>query len=346
MGKIPKAWDKNIDARGLITQSDPSQDGGDTMQRVGMVKLGSTILRSLNIPTQWYPYFDDEDWHKALNWLEHERYKGLWRRHGDWSKWFGRFKTHGTRDQLRPMIAALGATRSTKRLWHTFFRHLTRRALLFAEGNRKNHQYADREEMTIKNPNGTWNGDKWRFPDPTGPQIWASYIRGFLNCLGKDFISMLDNCFVWLMMFDILKMTDFFPDHLHWMIFLSPLVILSILDLQTLGSSILITFKKANRSTYVGDMNHLCDLSWAVFCYPTFTIQLARFIYLFRPLAAVPKSGSLWDKKFGPQTALDYYFRPENYGPPMNHLWKHVVDWLYPADSVWGILRKKVEKAR
>ena len=185
MGFIGTSWKNNIDEWGLIVQSDPSKDGGDTMQRMGMIKFALSLLEAVNkMPTKNYLYQSDIQWHKALNWLEHERYKGLWRRHPDWKRWFSTFKTHETRDQKRPIVAALGMTKSLKRLWQTFWRHLTRRGLLFAEGNRKNHQMSDR--MAYEASGGSnWNGDRWRWPDPTGLQFWASYILGFINCFGR-----------------------------------------------------------------------------------------------------------------------------------------------------------------
>lgn len=331
---LREEWKDYIDDYGLIVQhlKRTKGEGGDTLQRVCMMKIAIEIIRKKK-PTydlRGFPYEIDSDFQMALNWLEHERRKGQYRRHPDWKMWYSRWGTHCTRDQARPLVPALGITKSYDRLFDFFFRHLTRRALLWMDANRKNHQWEDRAEHE-HNTDGAWNGDKWRWPDPTGPQFWASYFRAFFY--EKEYI-------VALVELSILPI--FWNYQLDWKwIFILPSVILNVLDIHTLVASVQNACSKKT-----GEINHIVDLAWANMSYPTLVSFLAKLVYCFKRRTPVPapKNGAMLDENFGPQMVLNHYFRPENDGGPMNQIWKHVIDWMYPRKGLWGKMREWAEK--
>lgn len=149
---------------------------------------------------------------------------------------------------------------------------------------------------TNNKPNDVPSSDPaWKMPDITFFSVWALYIRSFHDCKNK------------------------------YMKFLQPL--LWIFDLEILINSTIITIKgHFNTEDTSDDLNHIITLLYALIVLPTPTAKLAKFIYKFRPKTLPPACG--YQSDFGPQTALDYYFREENGGSPMNELYRPILEKL------------------
>jgi hypothetical protein len=143
-------------------------------------------------------------------------------------------------------------------------------------------------------PNGVPSSDPtWKIPDLTLFSVWALYIRSFNRCRNK------------------------------YMKYLTPL--LWVFDSAILVNSIIITIRgDLNPEETSDDLNHIITLLYALTNMPTPIAKLAKFIYKFRPKTLPPACG--YQSDFGPQTALDYYFREESGAPPMNELYRSFLE--------------------
>lgn len=106
---------------------------------------------------------------------------GIYVRAPDPIKWWGRTDVM-SRDQIKPLIVAMGFFRDTERL------------------NRLLKQFLKRF-MFCQNTRGNWDDEKKKIPDFAGPDVWANFIRSYdswflypllllcdLHLLGNSFI--------------------------------------------------------------------------------------------------------------------------------------------------------------
>ncbi len=170
-----------VDEYNLITQL--NKDGGDTTRNEGMWIMALNILGLKTDPIR-----DDlpiEIVYAEAN--EQLESGGKWRRHPGpkWYKDWLRF----TRDQLITTIIKIGLMKDYKTLFRTWFHHMfgffkykgfyIPRMGLWMTNTKNNFVYSTFDEHVKKStPDVPWDyEDKW--PDFTGPEIWALYVRAF-----------------------------------------------------------------------------------------------------------------------------------------------------------------------
>lgn len=144
-------------------------DGGDSCHRVGMY----FTLLGLMGPTQngKYPFSTHDHFCKMFS--KHHVAPGIFVRHpnADWdaSDW-----DRMSRDQLHPMIMAAGLWKKAQ-LKAITKGHL-KRGFVFTNNTRRNgankRNHGIMEAGEVRNYN-------WKIPDPTGPEIWAIFIRAW-----------------------------------------------------------------------------------------------------------------------------------------------------------------------
>lgn len=169
-----KSWQDFFDSYGVITQhKDLGGDGGDSMQRTCSYSYLASILRGLGRRYERSNYLDVIG---QVN--QFTITKGQYRRHPDKHMWYSREGI--SRDQLIPFIMVLGEYGLGLSLKDLFVSHL-KRGLLFASNTFHNWQFVDRAEHELKSKHNSrpWNGNAWKLPDITGPDIWGLYIRAF-----------------------------------------------------------------------------------------------------------------------------------------------------------------------
>lgn len=159
--KINFLFASNLDSWHLITKN---LDGGDTCSR------HFTALYCL-------PHTPDEADH-ALNLLQ---VNGIPRRHPDESKWYHRTNTT-SRDQLIPYLCFVARPKASVR---PHFVELVaqhrKRLFMFTWNTKRNFRYPTLEEHQIKStPDVKWDYED-KTPDFCGPNVWAVYLRGFLQ---------------------------------------------------------------------------------------------------------------------------------------------------------------------
>ena len=154
-----------LDKWGMILAG-PAHDGGDTAANMGTYYFCHAVMpeHAINWPRSTKVY-----WEIALFSLQRDGL-GKFIRHPDRDKWYSNTKTF-SRDQLIPMLCAMGMYQNKKELKAFIWDHL-KRGLLFMPNTKRNWAY----------PPGhpEWRHDKpWddKAPDPTGPEIWAMLIR-------------------------------------------------------------------------------------------------------------------------------------------------------------------------
>lgn len=177
-------------------------------------------------------------------------------RHPDASKWYSE-PNRLSRDQLKPLLNFLCIPKLNK-AYRPYKKHLmvshAKRGFLFAWNTRKNFQYPTAEEHAQKStPDVKWDY-KWKMPDLTGPEIWATYIRSF-PLIAK----------------------------ILW-----PLLL--ILDLELLLSSVFIRLANLFGKDTADQRNHILAVHFANKYTPTVTSYAARKLYGRRiPEAAMKK---------------------------------------------------------
>lgn len=167
-------------------------------------------------------------------------------RHPNRSKWYG-MPNRFTRDQMIPLLCAFIQCRHKSHgLWidcHqeavTLFKMHKAKWFLRAWNLYVNARYDTKEEQQIKDPGTIWVEPHNR-PDVTGPEIWSLWIRLWRHDM---------------------------PWHRRWIAW----IILNILDLETLGGSIVWMFKsKSNRVT----RNHMLVTITSRKFWPTITSRI------------------------------------------------------------------------
>ena len=157
-----KFWAPYQDYNGLVIQN--NGDGGDSLNRSAAV----WTLLFWNGTTQATE--------KQLSALACTT-KGKYRRNNHPFKWYSDCN-RTSRDQLIPLLIYFGSTNKSDQLKAMFIDHC-KRALLFAYNTRRNFQYPTLEQhLRYSTPDVKWDYS-WKFPDLTGPEFWALYIRGF-----------------------------------------------------------------------------------------------------------------------------------------------------------------------
>ncbi len=104
--------------------------------------------------------------------------------------------------------------------------------------------------------------------------------------------------------------------------------VLMVVDLPLIANSMIRVIVSHIKPDNVGDdLNHILDLICCRVCMPTPSSWIARLIYRYgRGRAGVNRKSRL--KGFGPQTALDHYFRSDN-APPINEIYEPILKrWL------------------
>lgn len=155
-----------------------------------------------------------------------------YRRHPDPAEWYSdpdRF----SRDQMRPLMYFLNLPlKSSIVRWHCanlWLLHM-RHGFLFTWNTRRNGVYKDPVYHAKRKPHKAWDY-RWKMPDFTGPESWATWLRGAVN-----------HCETWYQkaLFSILL----YP-------------VLCILDLQILGTAFFrrVDFEKAKESGSLWESN-------------------------------------------------------------------------------------------
>lgn len=282
-----------IDKFGMYSQSPPQRDGGDSAQREGMVMAGaewggvsSSIVRTAYI-------------HATLPQL---MAYGNGRRHPDPTKWYSDWDRF-SRDQAISLLIGMFMAGAYLQAFKFFLRHCTR-GLLFMTNTRRNFMYPTLEEHLQKaTPDVVWDYS-WKLPDLTGPEFWSIYVRGFRYPISL-FIGLWS-----------LVIGSFNP-------ILISAGILTVLDLELLIGVLVKVLWYARTPTNDDDNNLIMSLMFSKKL-TTPVSFLARKIYRLRPLAAPPKIG--YQSTFGPQTALDSYFRAEKGDPPINEIYRKFLE--------------------
>lgn len=156
------------DSWGLLAQSAPERDGGDSCQRVSMY----FIIRYLQ--NKEHDHVLDK-YSKAFDQAIKLLYcgKGRWCRHPDPLMWYGHQWNRMSRDQLVPLIIALGYYGKWRYLLPTLLLLLT--CCLFTTNTRRNGVYKDAEEHRAKAPYVKHNYS-WKLPD-IGITLLPLFIR-------------------------------------------------------------------------------------------------------------------------------------------------------------------------
>lgn len=277
-----------IDKHGLIVQS--NGDGGDTFHRMNMYAVGLKKREELGISNKGLPKIDLEE---ALNKLECQKWKGNYVRHPNPNSWTSHCDRL-SRDQAIPFIYATGKMSLMSKLIPFLIWNIIR--LGFMTNTRNNHSMPGDSNY------------KWKIPDWNGPRIWAMYIRSLLPIL------ILAGLVIGL--FNI--------------VLLSKLVvivvgILLLGDLHNLFNSLVKVLIYDENEVNSDDLNHILVLMQAKEILPTPIGWLARKIYVkYRESPKAPDGG--YKSDFAPQKCLDHYFREDNGGPPMDDVFRPILE--------------------
>jgi hypothetical protein len=295
----------NIDEFGFLTQSkEHGWDGGDTAQREGMFTLGmylneeyntTELIQLKSVPIDYRARYE-------LNSMFLEKGRGRYARHYDTIKWYGDiYRFSG--DQLIPNIIVMGVLGLKKQLWRLFLAQL-KRGLSFAWNTRGNGDTAENHGKRAE----AWaeplsKRDKWIL-DKKIP-ILKLKARGWFNYNWKipDFI-----------LFRTLGL--YIRAFRCWLAY--PLLLVT--DLLLVTGALNRVYVYGKDPDNVDDLNFINQLVATRLKMPTPLSELAIMIYRKRPLSATNDQSS-----FGPQTALDHYFRPEAGGPPINEVFRPVL---------------------
>ena len=171
-----KDMEKYFDGYGLLCTE--NLDGGDTLNRMSLFMIADVVLFRMS--------------HGALDEFASFKERMVWRenygetfiyndmavqpRHPDPDKWYSNWRTT-TRDQLVPYLSflVLGDFDLSVRQFYNW--HKTK-ALLFAPNTHHGATYQNYDEHVEKLPGDPYRPG-WKFPDPTGPEIWSNYARAF-----------------------------------------------------------------------------------------------------------------------------------------------------------------------
>jgi len=211
------------------------------------------------------------------------------RRHPDSSKWYGHCDRL-SRDQATPLVISLGEFGFKKILWVFMLKHILR--LGFMTNTRRNWQYPTLKEHNEHNHWVDWNYD-WKLPDFAGPEFWGYYIRA-------------------------LKLWPLYP-------------LLVLFDFENLVNTIIKCWFYGKDPKNSDDQNHILSLLQSQRRLPTPISWLSRKVYVrYRPMAQQPKidsNGCIEYRTYsGPQSALQYYFAEEHGGPPIDLVFKEIVE--------------------
>lgn len=231
---------KTMDSYGIIGQSgypkdhNDGIDGGDSINRMGHYhflieankRIGNDIGEKENLPSRSFIEYEVQ-----LDNFECYKSKGNYRRHPVKTEkgiaWYcnGTYDGVMSRDQSIPLVISLAFMKMYKRLGMYFLRHLMR-GLLFTTNTRPNANYLKPK----------------KFPDFTGPEFWALYLRS-----------------------NLVTAVLFYP-------------LLCLFDLETLLGSVIRRFQPLiSKKGKVNDdvINHLTVCIYGRLKYPTPTIWLA-----------------------------------------------------------------------
>lgn len=175
-------FSKHVDSHGMlgkIWHSESRESGGDSAQRMGMFHSGLKFSNYYKIPAQ-YRYADGpKSFEDSISGLF--RQNGTWRRHPDEKRWYGDWDRM-SRDQMIPIIVALGCEKRYGVLTKTFLNHLICRGLLFMTNTRRN--WATPANHKTPDPDGDLYNYDYKMPDVTLFEFWALYLRALPFHLG------------------------------------------------------------------------------------------------------------------------------------------------------------------
>lgn len=161
-----RSWDQYWDEYQMIVQLD--RDGGDSCQRMGMYYVG---LKLLGIEKDFLGRKPSLGLIHAISTLRCGL--GNFKRHPDKNKWYSD-PDRMSRDQVTPIICALGLYGFKWILWDFLIAHILR--LGFTTNTRRNHTYKP-SDPRYTGPHHKYS-HKWKLPDFTGPEFWSSIFRG------------------------------------------------------------------------------------------------------------------------------------------------------------------------
>lgn len=183
VGRSMKTWQDYTDERGLVTQKQSmGGDGGDSLQRT----CSAAILENLEAGGGVWgcQFLAQVVSHLASP--DYSKYRRSWHP----TKWYSEFN-RTSRDQLTPLVIALGLFGMQSLLFEVLIDHL-KRGLLFAYNTRRNFQYETAEIHAARStPDVPWDYS-WKVPDVTGPEFWALYVRGFRYRVSYPVLLVLD----------------------------------------------------------------------------------------------------------------------------------------------------------
>lgn len=141
----------NTDKLGLpLTEG---ADGGDSC-----ATAGNLLVTGFQVPIQYY----------LMN--------GEPVRHPDKNKWYGR-PGRFSRDQLVALLCGMAIDRRNEWAREKLFSMHRKRWFVLAWNRIRNHVYEDYEEHRTKSTPDVAHRPEPKFPDITGPEVWALWIR-------------------------------------------------------------------------------------------------------------------------------------------------------------------------
>jgi hypothetical protein len=141
----------NTDKLGL-----PLTDAGDGGDSAAIA--GNLLVAGFQVPIQYY----------LMN--------GEPVRHPDKNKWYGR-PGRFSRDQLVAMLCGMAIDRRNEWAREKLFSMHKKRWFVLAWNKIRNHVYEDYEEHRVKSTPDVAHRPEPKFPDITGPEVWALWIR-------------------------------------------------------------------------------------------------------------------------------------------------------------------------
>ena len=154
----------NRDNFAMLTKR-PDMDGGDTANREGVYYSALS----------WLGFMDNGRCESSMSKLECPNKRGVYRRHPDPRYWYSHDNVM-SRDQITPLIIAMGECKMFKRLFWAMLKWVCR--LGFMNNTRRNGQYETKEEhFKSKYHHHEWDYS-WKLPD-FAPFHLGLYIRAF-----------------------------------------------------------------------------------------------------------------------------------------------------------------------
>jgi len=138
-----------FDAWGMLAQGEPSTDGGDSCQRMGMYHFGAVIRERIGVTNIGWPRQHVVFYGLAVSKLMNT--KGHLRRHPDATMWYSDWD-RASRDQTIPFLCACsaGRTKSLRQYLWKYIRSHAKRLFLFTTNWKPNWVYSEEDTRHIE----------------------------------------------------------------------------------------------------------------------------------------------------------------------------------------------------